>query len=173
MTYVIIAPSGSVAFACNDSWHKTSWGPNISYTYEYGSSEKVCPTRVAITCGGAFGYTYALSVNFAGRGKVGGDCGGADEYVAFSGGGVSQEATVYVDVWKAHKDGVWSSSVEIKLYITLSPYVVDTGILSAGPVGFPGGISGFTSTFLDPPGACPPTLLKTFNVFDDKTYSLT
>ena len=81
--------------------------------YYTGSIARTCPSSLYtyVTDGGS-GFERWQAVNFAGRGKA--DLNAAcstDAYVTGSG------PNLYIDVWKAHRDGVWTSSVTIDYYI--------------------------------------------------------
>jgi hypothetical protein len=57
--------------------------------------------------------TPSQAADFASRGKVGpaGYCAGSDTYT------VTGSNSQLINIWQAYKDGVWTSSTTIKIYI--------------------------------------------------------
>lgn len=126
----------------------------------------VCPIPIEVYFDTLFTQPY-IAVNFAGRGKVGplGGCGGSDTYVTFFTLSGFPDIRAKVDVWAAHKDGVWSSSTTILFYaggieLTSTVKAKDhVTTLSSGSV---------TSNVY----SCGSTLLATVTVNDDGTFSV-
>ena len=143
-------------------------GPCISCTW-YGFGTSPCPSNVAIS-GFAFDAAsiVSASIDFAGRGKVGGICGGADEYVTFTTNGTGRTFSATVDVWSAFLDGAWSSST------VLLVYAASTGVVSGSDVIFADGAGTFLNKngAFQSTGACPTTLIATVTVLDNGTLSI-
>lgn len=149
------------------------------WDFDSGGSRAICPANLSV------GISYspvafkcpALAVNFAGRGKVGDVCGGSDSYMGaiYSIAGGAVQRVVDIDVWRAYRDGVWTSSVTILLYAAADfPSVNDRIIF--GVYGTPyiiGGnklVSFDASTCASP--ICPTTLLATVTLLDDGTITI-
>ncbi len=156
MTIIVNSPAGS-AGAC------------LSCNWRYIDSV-TCPDTLTINVG----YINAtVSVDFAGRGKKGGNCPGTDQYVTYIGNGGSNPQVV-VDVWGAYQAGVWTSSTTIKFYLssgavpTLSRYIGYQTNVDSFAVPFLFDVLGVSA---DPAALCPTTLLRTITVLDDGTAS--
>lgn len=69
-----------------------------------------------------------LAVDFNGRGKVGLTCAGSDSYVTFF-----NQRSALIDVWKAWRDGIWTSSVTVNCYglASISPLPLSAGWFAA------------------------------------------
>lgn len=119
-----------------------------------------------------------LSVDFAGRGKVGGLCGGSDQYVTFANnpgcslgfGPPPYGPTATIDVWGAYRDGVWSSSVSILCYADSNQPAVLSRWFTY-PTNNRAATTDVASFIPANTGACPTILLKTATVMDDGTYT--
>lgn len=139
-----------------DAWYTKA--VKSSSPYGFINSLSVCPytLRFVLKASSGFETASAMAFDFAGRGKVGwGGCPGSDVYVQGTNG--------IIDVWKAYTDGVWSSSVTVKvyawnLYPTLRMYAN-------------GSITNKTITAVATSG-CPVDLVATATVYDDGTVSL-
>lgn len=154
-----------------DRWKSPAKGagcPSVNVPYWYynglGAVDYPCPSVLALRS--ASGST-KLSLDFAGRGKVGGLCGGSDTYITFSG-----STLAVVDIWKALKDGIWTSSTTIKMYAQDSfaaSVVLSAEIMTST---FTSLISFSKLTGRDAAVACPPTLQATVTVAADGTVSI-
>lgn len=134
-----------------------------------------CPDSLLITTASQLG-DLTIAVDFAGRGKVGGACGGSDEYVSFSNNpatGPLATAFSFIDVWGAFRDGVWTSSTTALIYTlrttggpggtTAKPrYDTLDACLVSGNLGFSVGAI-----------ACPTVLSWTVTITDDGALTIT
>lgn len=113
-----------------------------------------------------------VAVDFAGRGKVGGYCGGSDSYVTFTDQG-TPSVDVEIDIWQAYIDGVWSSSTTVLLY------VVATDTTNSGTTAYPLWSAdpecgaGDTSSHDIDTGVCPATSNGTLTITDTGALTLT
>lgn len=157
MAYVLRGPLVSGAGDClSCCWHANSTRP-CADTLRISSSSN--------------GGLVTFSLNFAGRGKVGGYCGGSDSYVTFSGQGTAT-AVATVDIWQAYIDGVWSSSTTVLLYQAAVPNVntgtvarpSDNALSSCGP--------GIANSFDLDGGLCATLLTATVTITDDGAIGL-
>lgn len=91
----------------------------IGFRWYKGSGP--CPDKLDLLADYTFvgsippGPCWIIAANFAGRGKVGHSCGGSDTYVTEWSSGNNRGLSI--DVWKAHADGIWTSSVAIQVYV--------------------------------------------------------
>ncbi len=121
--------------------------------------------------------TANLSIDFAGRGKVGGGCGGTDTYVGFSGNG-GNTPFGRVDVWGAYRDGIWTSSTTVAVYIADTVPGVPSSVIGYRAEGtYPTNINYGEAALLKSggafdPGVCGTTLYATFTILDDGTVSV-
>lgn len=138
--------------------------------FNNGFIQRICPAPLTgyITDGGT-GADRWLAINFAGRGKTDtyAACGFTDPYVTFSGGPNSS-----VDIWGAHRAGIWTSSVDIEYFLAADAAIAAANFeLSAADL-----FSTIASRTLALPasvlGACPPTLHYTVTITDDGTISV-
>ena len=133
-------------------------------------STSACPSVLRIALGTYLGFLNTVSINFASRGKVGGYCGGSDEYVTFTdNGATSGSVTVDVDIWRAYQDGIWSSSSTISIYM-VSGFAGGISAL-VYPLSDPGGSISFPVTYYLDGGVCPFVVPNTLNIYDDGTFS--
>lgn len=143
------------------------------YDYRVGDScgRNACPSLVVIstlTC-----FTTKFAANFNGRGKTGHSCAGTDTYVS------TNTTSLFIDVWKAYADGVWTSSVVIEVYASQPSSCGAAVALSIDIVPFSTSrnaacaslsLNGSSSaTVLDQ--ACPTFNVATLTVFDNGTMS--
>ncbi len=160
-------PAGGANGAClsvnTEKWFYS--GPSTPAFYP-------CPSRLTIDAsdfviGARNG---RMSINFAGRGKVGGNCGGTDAYVSMAG---FNDTIMTIDVWRALNDGVWSSSCAILVYLA-TPAPQPAGrvsytilySLAAASYTHKAGVTA------DVTGGCPSTLQATITVMDDGTLGI-
>lgn len=157
------SPAGGVAClnTYTDYWYWTGINPS-SYP---------CPAKLGVNlnyAGGVGGIVgLNLSLNFAGRGKVGNSCGGSDPYITFN-----SAVNATIDLWEALRDGVWTSSFTIEVFINAisGPNgTVEASIRSS---------SGTVAVFLksgvsyDVGGGCPTTVRAVITVTDDGDVSI-
>lgn len=110
-----------------------------------------------------------IALSLGGRPITGGTCGGADPYVTDQG-----ESTLDVDIWRAYADGIWTSSVDIRVYAAgYGNYggTVDARVSFDRLANLPPPCAyqyRFTSQLADVP--CPTTLVVTATVYDSGTF---
>lgn len=115
-----------------------------------------------------------LATNFASRGKTGFACGGSDAYVADQ-----SDGSQHIDVWRAYRDGIWTSSVDILVYYTGKNALFMSGVINAEPLSYPSArvtknpavING-TAECSAPSWSCPTALSATITVNDDGSISI-
>ena len=107
--------------------------------------------------------TSSIDIDFAGRGKSGLDCAFSDSYVSADPGSLASNSW-FVDVWKAYRDGIWTSSTTIKVYRRRTTSSTNVA-LSMTPVSY--GIA-LAVKFVDADvgAACPTTLRGTITITD-------
>ena len=141
----------------------------ISCAWRFVDSQ-VCPDilRIEFICGIVGLFPHSVSVDFAGRGKVGGNCGGTDEYVTFSNNPqtTSDPTYVYVDVWRALRDSVWTSSTSIRFYAAKNNPVV-LSLYKARPSQYDAELLNTGGGIPDATAGCPTTTLRNIIVMDD------
>lgn len=114
-----------------------------------------------------------LALNFAGRGKTDryNVCGSADSYVTFT-----EDTIARINVWQAYRDGVWTSSTTIVIFISVpvsfgASEVINADVNSSGSLGL-GVRHSKTPTGADITTACPTTVQATVTLNDDGSYSI-
>jgi len=122
-------------------------------------SVRACPLQLLIN--GELGYILAVALSGGVRRST--LCGSGGSYVTFS----SDDRYFCVDVWKAYRDGFWTSSLAVQVY-GYSLFGAGISNLNVGRASRPLGGS-ITSTYsaLWPSGSsptCPTTLVKTVTV---------
>lgn len=149
-----------------------------SQTCGYWRNISTCPARMMVygdynsSSGSCFNFSRCTQLNVSGgwwSGSIGRNCAGSDPYVSESG------RDVFIDVWKALADGVWSSSVVISIYADMvnNPTSL-TDVIHAGPSTGSSPASASISGYV-PPGigvTCSTTLRATLTVYDDGTFTL-
>jgi hypothetical protein len=129
----------------------------------------ICPKPLTISTNNNFD---SLALSFAGRQKVGGSCGGIDEYVS-----VLAQHFIEVDVWRAYADLIWSGSVAIAVFASVGQatptfnVVVDARVNSAQVTGDCPSVSASPVTPTPRGQSCPTQQVATVTVFDDGSYS--
>ena len=156
MVYILNSPASSSGGCISCNWRSTD--------------SLVCPDVFRINLTGLYATTPNTAVTFAGRTKVGGGCGGSDQYITFITDSPSVgDIFVDVDVWGAYQDGIWTSSTTILLHIesflgpfsttvTMYPKNYTTTTNKSVTVSF--GI-----------GGCPAGTSATITILDDGTFS--
>jgi hypothetical protein len=135
----------------------------------FGST--ILPRPLTISTSGSLD---SIAINFAGRGKVGGSCGGVDTYVS-----VLAQHIIELDVWRAYADLVWSGSVTIAVFASLgqaSPtfnLAVDARVNSGQTTGDCPSAVGTPSTSPPRGESCPTRQVGTVTVFDNGSYQST
>lgn len=120
-----------------------------------------CPTNLLIASD--TGLSAYLHVDFNSRGKVGSFCGGLDTYVS-----VISSDLIAVDVWGARLASVWSSSVQVEVYLGSS--VVIAANLSAYPAA--NAAAAVTKSVTSDSTSCGTAVKATVTVNDDGTFSI-
>jgi len=155
--------------------------------------EATCPNLMALGFHGVPGSGNAISVAFSGawfsgvvQGSVRSNCANTDPYVSSSGdaGAISGPmAFVYIDVWKALADGLWSSSTVIDILIKCT-YASNVDIhvgLSITIADVTNPLRQSVSIATPPTGigaapfnaGCASATAATLTVYDDGTFTLT
>lgn len=158
MVYILNSPVSEAGGCVSCSW--------------MSSDSLVCPDVFRIDISGLYPTTPNTAVTFAGRTKVGGGCGGSDQYITFTFDSPSVgDIFIDIDVWGAYRDGVWSSSTTILLHIDspLGPFSSGTAV-KMYPQSY--------GTQTDVPvsvtfgsGGCPLNTSATITLLDDGTYT--
>lgn len=152
MVYILNGQASSAGGCTSCNWHI--------------DDNQTCADTFSIYANVLFGSN--LSVNFSGRGKVGGLCGGSDAYITFSGQGTGfTEARI--DIWGAYAAGVWTSSTTVLVYAASgTPSASDN--YTGRPSHYPSGVAKVLASELT--GGCPVVLKATFTITDAGVISV-
>jgi hypothetical protein len=135
--YLSAAVNGSTGCTpCSCCWYVESgtWPPMVhSFCARYLKISK----STSYPFGMGHGNPYYMGINFANRGLIAPDCvdppcGSYDNYVihTYDGEGGDDGDYAAIDVWQAHRDGIWSSSVTIGVHLCPANTAVNDMIIS-------------------------------------------
>lgn len=130
------------------------------YTTQWYTGSAGCPNVIGITFFST-NPTYADAISFAGRPLVGTNCLSSETYVTYD----VASRTFSVDIWKAYKAGVWTSSTTIVGYSQNAAPTVFDG--SQDSIRFLQ--SNFTSSAIT--GICPTVAKVTYTITDTGVVS--
>jgi hypothetical protein len=162
----------------------STWPASPSCGY-WKHSISTCPALMRVVCPVAGSVNEAIVVDwrsktFGGYWTTGGTlnvCTDTDTYVWYS-----DERQVYIDVWKAYIDGIWSSSVALTVSHS-SGYATGSGSVAVGaggraygsiyPIGSPADASTVKLRQAGTTSCTAGTRNYTLTVYDDGTFTLT